>query len=79
MEDDFISENESVVTLRFIRTAGIIAAITSVANGIGDIFYQGVADGVNGSNMEFMWKVFQHNFAYRCAIFRSVNQASLEY
>jgi len=74
-----MSENESVVTLRFIRTAGIIAAITSVANGIEDIFYQGVADGVYGSNMEFMWKVSEPNLANRCAIFRSLNQASLEY
>jgi len=52
-----MSENKSVVTLRFIRIAGIIAAIAAAANGIGDIFYQAVPNGVYDNNMEYMWRV----------------------
>jgi hypothetical protein len=52
-----MSSNEAVVTLRFIRIAGIVAALAAAANGIGDIFYQAVPDGVYDANMEFMWRV----------------------
>jgi hypothetical protein len=52
-----MSSDESVNTLRFIRIAGIVAALLAVANGIGDIFYQAVPDGVYDTNMEFMWRV----------------------
>jgi len=52
-----MSDTEKIVTLRFIRIAGIVAAIAAATNGIGDIFYQGVADGSYAANMEFMWEV----------------------
>jgi len=55
--EDIMSEDKSVVTLRFIRIAGIIAVIASATNGIGDIFYQAVSNGIYDKNMEFMWRV----------------------
>ena len=55
-----MNDIEAVVALRYVRIAGILAIIAAVANGIGDIFYQGVADGVHEADMEFMWKVPEH-------------------
>jgi hypothetical protein len=52
-----MSNNEAIVILRFIRIAGVVAALAAVANGVGDIFYQAVPDGVYDASMEFMWRV----------------------
>ena len=52
-----MSDRESVIRLRFIRAAGIVGVLHSVANAIGDIFYQAVPDGVYDAHMEFMWRV----------------------
>jgi len=52
-----MKDNDSLLTLRFIRITGILGLIASLANGIGDIFYQAVPDGAYSATMEFMWRV----------------------
>jgi hypothetical protein len=61
MEVFSMNEKNTVVSWRYVRIAGLLAVIAAVANGIGDIFYQGVADGAYDANMQFMWKVAESN------------------
>jgi hypothetical protein len=55
-----MNNREAVINNKYVRFAGVLAIIAAVINGIGDIFYQGVKDGVYDSNMEFMWKIPAH-------------------
>ncbi|MEJ2216177.1 MAG: hypothetical protein P8099_06135 [Gemmatimonadota bacterium] len=59
-----MSDEESVSTLRFIRIAGIVAALLAVANGIGDIFYQAVPDGAYDASGEFMWRISEPHLRF---------------
>lgn len=59
-----MSDAKKIVTLRYIRIAGIVAAIAAATNGIGDIFYQAVPNGVYDKNMEFMWRVSEPNLYF---------------
>jgi hypothetical protein len=56
-----MNEIEGAANLRYVRIAGLIAIIAALANGIGDIVYQGISDGAYGAKMEFMWKVPESN------------------
>ena len=59
-----MKNRETVSVVMCIRITGILAIVAALANGLGDIIYQSVSDGVYDRNMEFVWRVSEENLQF---------------